>query len=103
MMSTRDARWEIVRTNAGHHVRYRASNGRIVLTSEVYTRRERALRAIELVVGPITTSPFADWPEVAMHGQAVEVRDVDERGLCPCNEPNCSDAAAKGGDSASTE
>ena len=79
MTTPRSPRWEVVRTPAGIHIRYRASNGRIVLTSEVYTRRERALRAIELIAGPITVSPFADWPEVTMFGQAVEVRDVDER------------------------
>jgi uncharacterized protein YegP (UPF0339 family) len=75
----RQHRWEVVRTAAGFHVRFRASNGRIVLSSEVYTRRERALRAVELVAGPINRSPFADWPEVTMFGEAVEVREVDER------------------------
>lgn len=40
------ARFEVVRTDAGHHARYVASNGRIVWTTEVYTRRSPAYQAI---------------------------------------------------------
>lgn len=43
------SRWELVETAAGFHVRFIASNGEIVLTSEVYTRAEAAEDAISLV------------------------------------------------------
>lgn len=79
-----DPRFEIVRTTAGRHARFRAANGQIVWTTEVYARRRGALRAVELIVGaPIVTSPSADYPEVFWQGNVerpTEVRDVDERG-----------------------
>jgi uncharacterized protein YegP (UPF0339 family) len=46
---TRRPRYEIVRTDAGWHARFRASNGRIVWTTEVYTRRRDARNAIALL------------------------------------------------------
>lgn len=79
-MSTRAARFEIVRSAAGWHARYRAANGRIVWTTEVYTRRRAALEAIESIVdAPITSSPFSDGPEISRHRAPLEVRDIDER------------------------
>lgn len=78
-----DPRFEIVRTTAGRHARFRASNGQIVWTTEVYARRQAAVRAIELITGStITTSRYADHPEVSWAGnpqRPTEVRDVDER------------------------
>lgn len=76
------ARFEIVRTDAGHFARFIASNGReIWRTSETYTRRRGAERAVSLIGGPIRHSPFADWPEVwvSWSDMPLEVRDVDER------------------------
>ena len=43
------ARFEIVRTDAGWHSRFRAANGRIVWSTEVYTRERACLRAIEML------------------------------------------------------
>lgn len=41
--------WEVVRTDAGFHVRFVAANGEPVLSSEVYPRKETAEEAIDLV------------------------------------------------------
>jgi uncharacterized protein YegP (UPF0339 family) len=77
-------RFEIVRSSAGFHARFRSSNGNIIMSSEVYARRRGALRAAELIAGAdVYYSPFQDWPEI-LHGRRgrdrmVEVRDVDER------------------------
>ncbi len=65
---TRQPRFEIVRTHAGWHARFRASNGRILMSSEVYTRRRAAVSAVELVARTL------------MVDGRVEVRDVTERG-----------------------
>lgn len=77
------SRFEIVRTAAGWHARFRASNGQIVWTTEVYTRRRAAVKAVETIVGrAIYVSPNADHPEVDWTGNTeapTEVRDVDER------------------------
>lgn len=43
--------YEIVRTDAGWHTRFRATNGQIVWTTEVYTRRASAIAAIESING----------------------------------------------------
>jgi uncharacterized protein YegP (UPF0339 family) len=83
-MTTRQPRFEIVRTDAGHVVRFIASNGREVWrTSESYARQKAALRAIELIVGsPVRT--YGDELEVSVpfgvtgYG-LLEVRTVDER------------------------
>lgn len=77
------ARFEVVRTDAGWHSRFRAGNGQIVWATEPYTRRRAAVRAVELIVGaPVRVSRYAEWPEVDWAGNRVEpteVRDVDER------------------------
>lgn len=44
--------FEVVRTEAGWHARFRAANGRIVWTTEPYTRRRAALAAIESILDP---------------------------------------------------
>lgn len=72
------ARFEIVRTDVGHHARFRAGNGRIVWWTENYTRRAKALRAVHLIAKPAEGTP---WP-LAVWVQslgAIEVREVDER------------------------
>jgi uncharacterized protein YegP (UPF0339 family) len=82
----RDERFEIVHTDAGHHARFRASNGRIVWTTEVYRRRGKAVRAVELICGVnVYRSPFSDHPEIEWGGSEwmTEVRDVDEREARP--------------------
>jgi uncharacterized protein YegP (UPF0339 family) len=64
-MSDRDPRFEIVRTDAGWHARFRASNGRIVWTTETYQGNRRAVHAIELITGSeVRVSPHAEHPEV---------------------------------------
>jgi uncharacterized protein YegP (UPF0339 family) len=76
------ARFEVVHADAGHFARFVAANGKEVWrTSETYTRRRGAVRAVELYAGPIRHSPFADWPEVSVSWSEwpLEVRDVDER------------------------
>lgn len=78
----RASRFEIVRTGAGYHARFIATNGRIVWTTEVYTRRRRAVEAIELLLDQtVTESAFADHPEIQRgpFRLTTEVRDVDER------------------------
>jgi uncharacterized protein YegP (UPF0339 family) len=47
------ARFEIVRTHAAQpwHARFRAANGRIVWTTETYTRCRGAERAVEAITG----------------------------------------------------
>jgi uncharacterized protein YegP (UPF0339 family) len=77
-----EPRFEIVRTSAGWHARFCASNSRIVMSSEVYTRRRGALRAVELVAGTSITQTFGGDLEVDWQGQdlwRIEVREVDER------------------------
>jgi uncharacterized protein YegP (UPF0339 family) len=79
------ARFEVVRTDAGHHARFVAKNGRIVWTTEVYTRRARAENAIESM-----TNRFIHWHEgkayTSMPGGYIEVRYVDDR-LKPMPRP----------------
>lgn len=82
-MTRRKPRWEIVTTPAGIHVRYRASNGRIVASSEVYDRRRDALRVIELVNG-FEPREYEGALEVAVNfgidpDGLLEVREVDGR------------------------
>lgn len=75
-------RLEIVRVDGGWFVRLVAANNRIVwVTPGLHTRRRAAVRAVEIVAGPLRHSPHADWPEVTLPGEElpVEVREVDER------------------------
>jgi uncharacterized protein YegP (UPF0339 family) len=92
-MSTRDCSFEVVITEsesiqlptgewvwpAFYHCRFRADNGKIVWSTERYTRRRAAFRAIEL----FTTCPVTktrDGYQVAYGGDGpIEVRIVDER------------------------
>lgn len=70
-MSARKPRWEIVRTDAGWHARYVTSNGKTIVSSEVYTRRENAVRAMWIV----RDDAIAHYES----RRDVEVRDIDER------------------------
>ena len=48
-MSAGRTHFEVVCTDAGYHGRFRADNGEIVWTTEVYTRREPVWEAIHLL------------------------------------------------------
>lgn len=50
MSVAENGRFEIVHTDAGWHTRFRASNGRIVFVTEVYTRRRAAVNAITSIL-----------------------------------------------------
>jgi uncharacterized protein YegP (UPF0339 family) len=67
-MSARLPRWEIVTVDTGWHLRFRASNGRVLLSSEVYTRLRAAERAMSIIAATVREL-----------GQDIEVRRVDER------------------------
>lgn len=76
------SRFEIVRTDAGWHARFRAGNQRVVMCSEVYTRRVAAVRAIEVVAGHIVElDEMGDWMVLrdCTLVDYVPVRDIDER------------------------
>jgi uncharacterized protein YegP (UPF0339 family) len=80
----RAPRFEVVATNAGHHARSIAANGQVVLTTEVYSRREAARNAIRITAQLFSVTPvFFDEQDGVMYvnaaGMRVEVRDVDER------------------------
>lgn len=91
--------FEIVRTDAEQpwHARFRASNGRIMWTTETYTRRGAALNAIGALVdafpgvwidtgwiddktlqrGTAVVQRIDSWNK--RDGRVLEIRDVDER------------------------
>jgi uncharacterized protein YegP (UPF0339 family) len=94
------SRFELVRTDAEQpwHARYVADNGRVLFSSENYTRRFRALNAIANVarmfsptdqVWVSTTRTAAGMTSEVRYGgpghemyltaHRVEIRDVDER------------------------
>jgi uncharacterized protein YegP (UPF0339 family) len=50
-------RWERVRTDAGWHLRLRAANGEVIMTSEVYVRGDTADEALRLVLESTTGQP----------------------------------------------
>jgi uncharacterized protein YegP (UPF0339 family) len=45
----RRPRWELCGKRGGYWVRFRSSNGNIIMSSETYVERRDAIRAIELV------------------------------------------------------
>jgi uncharacterized protein YegP (UPF0339 family) len=64
-MPHRKPRWELVRTGPRqYHVRFRSSNGNVIVSSESYPRKRDALRAIEVVCGSEieSGSGSAAWP-----------------------------------------
>jgi uncharacterized protein YegP (UPF0339 family) len=90
--------YEIVRTNAGWHTRFRAINGQVVWTTEVYTRRRGALAAIRSI-NSIHYAWVEDfwWDDIQARGLGLcslesrdswnktnypiaRIRDIDERG-----------------------
>lgn len=88
------ARFEIVRTDAPQpwHARFRSANGRVVWTTENYTRRTAALAAIESMALEFgyrveTTQELSGSQRRldlahAIHpsaGWGIKVRDIDER------------------------
>jgi uncharacterized protein YegP (UPF0339 family) len=52
--------FELVRTDAGWHVRLVGMNGEIVMTSEVYTRRASAQAVFALCRGAINRPEYVD-------------------------------------------
>lgn len=88
-------RFEIVRTDAGHHARIVATNGSIIMSSEVYTRRRGALGAVAVAMEaagcfanrpPTPDSIPGRYLAVPLFSDAdvsFEVRDVDERTAPP--------------------
>lgn len=75
------ARFEVVRTDAKQswHARYRAANGRIVWTTENYTRRRACLAAIETIAGHVVLFAEIRVGCVSISGRFLDVIDVDER------------------------
>lgn len=66
----RQPRFEVVRTAAGWHARFRAVNGQVVWTTEVYKRRGKAHHAVDLLLG---------YPYANRTAGFIETREVDER------------------------
>jgi uncharacterized protein YegP (UPF0339 family) len=82
---SRAARFELVRSDAGFFARFIAYNGReIWRTSEVYTRRQGAKKAVELVANSFTLTGARftfrrDDLYIYAQGVGIEVREIDER------------------------
>lgn len=55
--------FEVVRTTAGWHARFRAANGQIVWHTETYTRPRGALRAIALLDAKAAASEILEVDE----------------------------------------
>lgn len=92
------ARFEIVRTAAGWHARFRASNSKVQFSSENYTRRSRAVAAVANLLRSVSPTDQV-WVSNTRAGgvlssevrygaighstytnaHRVEVREVDER------------------------
>lgn len=75
---TGQPRFEIVRTDASQpwHARFRAANGRIVWTTENYSRRRDAVAAIKCIGDAPRYSDGKD-------ADLIEVIDVDDRVVLP--------------------
>jgi uncharacterized protein YegP (UPF0339 family) len=81
-MTARNPRFEIVRTAAGWHARFRAANGRVVWVTEVYERRRAAVRAVEAIAGSAvigTTVIGTTYLTVNWSRGHLRVVEVDER------------------------
>lgn len=76
-------RFEIVRTDAGWHVRFRAANGEPVMTSEIYTRRQAAVNAVEIALSAWAARVDPELDVGPVEARATKlgfgVDDVDER------------------------
>lgn len=75
-MSARSPRWELCKGSRGYWVRFRASNGRIVIGNpeQGYSRRRDALRSIELVTGLDVLKAEECWYLLDLF-KDIEVRD----------------------------
>jgi uncharacterized protein YegP (UPF0339 family) len=71
-----DIKWEVVRTDAGWHLRMKAGNGEIILSTETYNERRDAVHALNLV----TASVIADQYEFLNTPAGLAYVEVDERG-----------------------
>jgi len=69
-MADRNGRFEIVRTDAGHHVRIIGANGEPLMTSEVLASEKNAIANIDAVIEIIKKAP----------AQGLPIRILDERG-----------------------
>lgn len=63
-------RFEVVRTDAGHHVRVVGANGEPLLTSEVLTSQANAVANIDAVIEIVKSAP----------AQGLAIHMLDERG-----------------------
>lgn len=63
-------RFEVVRTNAGHHVRVIGENGEPLMTSEVLTSEQNALANIDAVIDIVKSAP----------PKGLQIRILDTRG-----------------------
>jgi uncharacterized protein YegP (UPF0339 family) len=92
-MRARPSRFEVVRTDAGWHARFRSANSRIVWVTETYRRRGSAVGAIASVAQvfyghvmhgeqAVTCLSARDsWNKVDR--PVAEIRYVDERTVTP--------------------
>jgi uncharacterized protein YegP (UPF0339 family) len=73
-------RWEVCKSvDGGFFARFVAGNGRKIVTTEVYTRKEKALHAITIVANSPLVGP-ADRNMVFLNGAGdIEIRDLTER------------------------
>lgn len=75
---TRAPQWEIVRTDACWHIRFRAANNEIVVAGEPLSNYSDAMDAIESVIGePVYANGTGAWALRA--ADALIVVRVDER------------------------
>lgn len=63
-------RFEVVRTDAGHHVRVVGANGEPLMTSEVLTSEKNAFANIDAVIEIVKSAPPKGLP----------IHVLDERG-----------------------
>jgi len=78
-MSNRQPRWELVRTAAGWHARFRSSNGNVIVSSEVYKKRASAQRAVELVTRGEMWSKHVTYGSLVQPVVGTSWFEVDER------------------------
>lgn len=77
------AHWEIVRTDAEQpwHIRFRAGNGKVVVSSENYSRRDSAMKAIVSLATAFGALDSNEWVQAIVD---VDERDPDK---CGCGHP----------------
>lgn len=79
------ARFEIVRTDAEQpwHARFRAANGRIVWTTENYSRRDDAIRSLTIITNQSLSRGSDSLLTAWLYNSPAEVRFVDLRTQTP--------------------